>query len=129
MLYIQLLVSMSTKTLLTKQLGKDILRIQNKTVSFAAMDGGAFNIEPVHKAKLLELITLLKVRKFRNFSAVPIPHIRTVYFADIDDLPSNIDLATIIQMTVRFINHTILTSIISQNKVRMLVPKDIIVFK
>lgn len=82
-----------TKHKLCATFTESILSINEILVSdFASMDGARFYIGPQNKGILIALLAKHLDAGDYELSLVPTPADKTIFFADIDDMPADIDL-------------------------------------
>ena len=90
---------------------------------FAAMDGGAFFIGAANRDVLIEFLARKQALGDYKIGLVPTLADKTIYFADIDEVPSNFDFSLFLALLVDEYNRLVI------DKVKPATIKDVLVLK
>lgn len=90
---------------------------------FAAMDGGAFFIGAANRNVLIEFLAQKQASGDYKIGLVPTLADKTIYFADIDELPSNFDFRLFLALLVDEFNRLV------TDKVKPVTIKDVLILK
>ena len=94
-----------------------------KQSDFAAMDGGAFFIGAVNRNILIDLLVEKQAAEDYKMGLVPTIADKTIFFADIDNVPANFDFTLFLSLVVDQFNE------LATNKIKPATLADILIFK
>ena len=94
-----------------------------KQSDFAAMDGGAFFIGAVNRNILIDLLVEKQAAEDYKMGLVPTIADKTIFFADIDNVPANFDFSLFLSLVVDQFNE------LATNKIKPATLADILIFK
>ena len=115
-----------TKVYITGILDPGVLKPndEQKGPNFAAMDRGAFYIGEGKKGKLIDGLAAMQNKGDYNCGLVPVVGDICIFFADIDGVPEDVELDSLLQKTAGYFNAFVKNKTESE-----LEPEDILVFK